>query len=93
MRRYACRFCIALGGLRAVDVPTLPETSEAVLEHVKSVHNYPPLSAREILGEGGMRGLAASLIEELGPVILVSLETDTLKGSQWTSNGGERCES
>jgi hypothetical protein len=71
--RYACKFCIALYGLKGTDVPQLPEDAEVVREHVRSVHGYPQRSAREILGSGYERELAADLIEHTDPVAKVTL--------------------
>lgn len=36
--RFGCRICIALEGLGGKDVPDLPETAEAWIEHMAVVH-------------------------------------------------------
>lgn len=68
---YACKFCIALYGLKGTDVAQLPEDEEVVRKHVKTAHGYPDRSARDILGCGHERELAADLIERSDPVVLV----------------------
>lgn len=35
---YACRICIALVGLRAADIDTLPQSPEAVDAHIRTAH-------------------------------------------------------
>jgi hypothetical protein len=70
---YACKFCIALYGLKAIDVPQLPEDEAEVREHVKTAHGYPGRSARDILGCGHERELAADLIERTDSVVRVTL--------------------
>jgi hypothetical protein len=76
MQRYACKFCIALHGLKGRDVPDLPETRAAADAHVATVHGYPKRSALEILGfrtDSKNGRIAAKLIEQSGPVVLVTL--------------------
>lgn len=71
MSRYACRFCIALYGLKGSEVGKLPrEEAEA---HVLLEHGYPKRSAQQILGNSARRQAAEELILVLGPVVAVSL--------------------
>jgi hypothetical protein len=70
---YACKFCIALKGLKGTEVPGLPDEEAAVREHIQEVHGYPGRSARDILGPGHEREQAADLIERTDPVVLVTL--------------------
>lgn len=72
---YACKFCIALYGLKGSDVSKLPENEQVVREHVKTAHGYPQRSARDILGCGHERERAADLIERSDPVVLVTLKS------------------
>lgn len=71
MQRYACKFCIALRGLKGTEVKDLPDTREEAEAHVRAAHGYPGRSAAQILGSVGERGLAAKLIENSGPVLVV----------------------
>ena len=41
MQRFACKFCIALRGLKGVDVPGLPVSFEEIAEHIEDTHGYP----------------------------------------------------
>lgn len=67
---YACKFCIAMKGLKADEVPGLPDEM-TMRQHVKDVHGSPGRTARDILGPG--RELAADLIERTDAVVLVGL--------------------
>lgn len=83
MRRYACKFCIALYGLKGTDVPNLPQTREEAHTHLLNAHGYPPRSAREILGFAGAFdqatcNQAANLIEASGAIAEVRLIESTV---------------
>lgn len=39
--RFACRYCIALYGLRARDHERLFDTFEAARDHIRSAHDVP----------------------------------------------------
>jgi len=73
---YACKFCIALYGLKGRDVKGLPADADLALEHVRQVHGYPKRTALEVLGDTPAHRLAARLIEDTGPVVEVRLITE-----------------
>lgn len=71
MQWYACKFCIALHGIAAGARNSLPTDRGQVEAHVREIHGYPLRSAQDILGSEGGRGLAARLIENSGPILVV----------------------
>ncbi len=71
MQWYACKFCIALHGIPRGGRNELPTDRGQVEVHLRHVHGYPGRSARDILGSEGDRGLAAELIENSGPILVV----------------------
>jgi hypothetical protein len=37
---YACRFCIALNGIKGADVAALPKTTDWFASHLRTVHGF-----------------------------------------------------
>lgn len=82
MRRYACKFCIALYGLKGTDVPNLPQTREEAQTHQLNAHGYPRRSAQEILAgafDQATCNLAANLIEASGAIAVRLIESTVLQ--------------
>lgn len=40
-QRFACKFCIALDGLKGSAIDQLPASWEAIAQHVEKTHGYP----------------------------------------------------
>lgn len=77
MKRYACRFCIALYGLKGRDVPALPATADEAAAHVLREHRFPGRTAQEVLYEQGFsenKRTAARIIQRMGAVIVVHMQ-------------------
>lgn len=78
MERYACKFCIALYGLKGAEAAKLPNTRAEAEAHVRTVHGYPQRSAQSILEAKRETGrLAAEIIENSGPVLRIRVITPT----------------
>jgi hypothetical protein len=71
MQWYACKFCVALYGLKGSELHLLPTDRAVVETHLRDVHEYPPKTAVDILGKLGSRGAAAAVIEISGPILVV----------------------
>lgn len=72
---YACRFCIAIEGLKSSQVRDLPTSAADVAEHAREAHSYPPEEALAVLLKAGrdpmQANIAAELIERMGVAIAV----------------------
>jgi hypothetical protein len=73
---FACKFCIALFGLKGSEIESLPTAKSEMEKHVREAHGYPDRTAIEILGSIKGGRVAAGLIEQSGPV----LEVHALRG-------------
>lgn len=71
MQWYACKFCIALHGIAPGERNSLPTERATVETLLWMEHRYPQRSAQDILGSEGERGLAARLIENSGPILII----------------------
>lgn len=72
--RFACKFCVALIGLKETEFDQLPATRAEAVAHQLREHGYPGRSAEEILAsvrDPKLRRVAVDLIENSDPVARV----------------------
>lgn len=74
---YACKFCIAMYGLKGSEIATLAQSEEEVARHIIDRHGYPRRSALAVLMQHFGRATTtvvhtADIIENTGPIIEVS---------------------